>query len=99
MRLPDHYGTLGVGRDASLEAIKRRFRELARTLHPDVAGDDPAVHERFIRLSEAYQVLSDANGRANYNLMLRDQERLREVFAAQRPAASTRARQQTARPS
>src|SRR5947207_10697731 len=89
MAAPTHYELLGVTPHATLQEIKRRFRALAREHHPDVAGDSPQSHERFIRISEAYQVLGDPNRRAAYDLMLRDRERLRQV-AAYRSAAERR---------
>ncbi|MBA3501490.1 MAG: J domain-containing protein [Myxococcota bacterium] len=62
----DYYLVLGVTKDASEQDIKRAFRELARTHHPDIAaaGDDG---ERFREINEAYTVLSDRESRARYD--------------------------------
>jgi molecular chaperone DnaJ len=58
----DYYGTLGVGRDAGPDEIKRAYRRLARELHPDVNAD-AAAQERFAEVSAAYEVLSDPEKR------------------------------------
>jgi molecular chaperone DnaJ len=63
----DLYDVLGVTGDASPQEIKRAFRAKARTLHPDVAGDDPAKAEAFKRVREAYETLSDPAARARYD--------------------------------
>ncbi|HEX9006141.1 MAG TPA: J domain-containing protein, partial [Bacteroidota bacterium] len=63
----DYYTTLGVGRDASEEEIKRAFRALARKYHPDVAKDKATAEERFKEINEAYEVLSDPQKRKLYN--------------------------------
>lgn len=55
----DFYETLGVSRDASPEAIKKAYRQLAKELHPDRNPDDQAAEERFKEVSAAYGVLSD----------------------------------------
>lgn len=59
----DHYKTLGVPRDASQEDIKKAFRKLAMTHHPDKGGD-PA---EFQKINEAYNTLSDTNKRFEYD--------------------------------
>lgn len=59
----DHYNTLGVPRDASQEDIKKAFRKLAMTHHPDKGGD-PA---QFQKINEAYSVLSDTDKRFQYD--------------------------------
>ncbi|MDR0435533.1 MAG: DnaJ domain-containing protein, partial [Propionibacteriaceae bacterium] len=63
----DYYGTLGVPRDASAEAIKRAYRKKAMQVHPDVAGNDPQAEEKFKAVQEAYEVLSDPQKKAVYD--------------------------------
>lgn len=64
--MSDHYATLGVSRDASIDDIKKAYRKLARTHHPDIAGDAGA--ERFKNITAAYEVLSDPDKRQMYDL-------------------------------
>jgi molecular chaperone DnaJ len=56
----DLYATLGVARDASQDAIKRAYRQLAKEMHPDLNPDKPDVAERFKQVTAAYDILSDA---------------------------------------
>jgi len=62
----DYYAVLGVRRDADRVAIKKAFRTLAATYHPDVCGD-PNASERFKEIVEAYEVLSNPDSRARYD--------------------------------
>ncbi|HEX7083991.1 MAG TPA: molecular chaperone DnaJ [Gaiellaceae bacterium] len=62
----DYYELLGVRRDADDAAIKKAFRRLARELHPDVS-EAPDAETRFREVSEAYEVLSNAETRALYD--------------------------------
>lgn len=63
----DYYQDLGVSRDASPEDIKRSYRRLARKLHPDV-NPGAEAEEQFKRVSQAYDVLSDADKRQAYDM-------------------------------
>jgi molecular chaperone DnaJ len=61
----DYYEILGVERDASPEQIKKAYRKLARTLHPDVAGAEG--EEKFKDVARAYEVLSNRDKREQYD--------------------------------
>src|SRR4030095_10265412 len=63
----DLYIILEVGRTASVNDIKRAFRKLARRYHPDINPGDRGAEERFKRISEAYEVLSDPTKREFYD--------------------------------
>jgi len=63
----DFYEVLGVSRDASLEAIKEAYMDLALKYHPDKNPGDAAAEERFKQVTEAYEVLSDKDKRAQYD--------------------------------
>jgi len=63
--LNDYYSVLGVSRSASEAEIKKAYRKLARELHPDVAGPDG--EERFKEVAAAYDVLGNADRRAQYD--------------------------------
>jgi curved DNA-binding protein CbpA len=65
---PTHYETLGVSPAASGEEIKKRFRELARKLHPDVSTGNES---RFREINSAYQILSNADKRLFYDAELK----------------------------
>jgi curved DNA-binding protein len=63
----DYYETLGVARTATEEEIKKAFRKLARKHHPDVNPGDATAEEKFKKLNEAYEVLSDSEKRKKYD--------------------------------
>lgn len=63
----DYYEVLGVGRSAGADEIKKAYRKLALKDHPDRNPGDKGAEERFKEASEAYQVLSDPERRAQYD--------------------------------
>lgn len=63
----DFYSILGVSADADAKDIKKRYRKLARDLHPDSSSGDPAAEQRFKEIGEAYTVLSDEEQRRQYD--------------------------------
>ncbi|WP_409484649.1 DnaJ C-terminal domain-containing protein [Arsenicicoccus dermatophilus] len=63
----DFYATLGVPADAEADAIKREYRKLARTYHPDQNAGDAAAEQKFKEVGEAYSVLSDPEQRQQYD--------------------------------
>ncbi|MAI71610.1 MAG: molecular chaperone DnaJ [Rhodopirellula sp.] len=73
----DLYQTLGVGRDASKDEIKKAHRKLALKYHPDKNPDDKVAGEKFKRAQEAYDVLSDDDKRAAYDRYGADFEKIR----------------------
>lgn len=63
----DLYAELGVSQKASASEIKKAYRKLARELHPDANPDNKKAEERFKAVSEAHDILSDADKRKEYD--------------------------------
>ena len=59
----DHWEVLGLEPGADPDRLKQAFRRQARRWHPDLNGNDPLAEERFKRINEAYEVLSDPRRR------------------------------------
>jgi molecular chaperone DnaJ len=65
--MADFYSVLGVERTASDDDIKKAYRKLAMTNHPDRNGGSKEAEERFKAITEAYDVLRDPQKRAAYD--------------------------------
>lgn len=63
----DYYEVLGVERSATADQIKSAYRKLAMKYHPDRNPDNPEAKEKFSEISEAYEVLSNAEKRQRYD--------------------------------
>jgi molecular chaperone DnaJ len=67
MSQQDYYQTLSVARDAGEDDIRKAYRKLARKHHPDLNPGDKASEDRFKKVQEAYDVLSDSKKKAMYD--------------------------------
>ncbi|HEX9933400.1 MAG TPA: J domain-containing protein [Allosphingosinicella sp.] len=65
--MADLYAQLGVARDAGEADIKKAYRKLAKELHPDRNKGNPAATERFSKVTQAYDILTDKDKRARYD--------------------------------
>lgn len=65
--MADPYTTLGVSRGASESEIKSAYRKLAKECHPDRNKDNPKAAERFTQITNAYDLLSDKDKRAQFD--------------------------------
>ena len=59
----DYYSVLGINKSATADEIKKAFRKLAVKYHPDRNPDNKEAEEKFKEISEAYEVLGDADKR------------------------------------
>ncbi|HXC05659.1 MAG TPA: J domain-containing protein [Bacteroidia bacterium] len=67
MEYKDYYKVLGVDKQATAEVIKKAYRKLAVKYHPDKNAGNKAAEEKFKEISEAYNVLGDAEKRKTYD--------------------------------
>lgn len=65
--MSDPYTLLGVSRSATEADIKSAYRKLAKELHPDRNKDNPQASERFSKVTQAYDLLSDKDKRARFD--------------------------------
>jgi molecular chaperone DnaJ len=63
----DLYAILEVSRDCTQEELKKSYRRLARQYHPDTSPGDASAEAHFKEVSQAYEILSDPERRANYD--------------------------------
>src|ERR671929_516259 len=63
----DPYDILGVPRSASEADIKKAYRKLAKTYHPDRNKNDPKAKDKFAEVNSAYEILGDSDKRAQFD--------------------------------
>src|SRR6187455_1403076 len=63
----DYYEVLGVNKTASADEIKKAYRKVAMQYHPDRNPGDKSSEEKFKEAAEAFEVLSDADKKAQYD--------------------------------
>ena len=64
----DYYELLGVEKTADSREIRKAFKKMAITMHPDKNPDDPEAQEKFLSLKLAYETLKDQETRKQYDL-------------------------------
>jgi molecular chaperone DnaJ len=64
--MKDPYKLLGVDKEANQADIKKAYYQLAKKYHPD-QNKDPKAREKFVEIQNAYEILSDANKRAQFD--------------------------------
>ena len=77
--MADYYAELGIGREADEKEVRSAFRRLARQYHPDLNPGDEGAEERFKRVNEAYEVLSDEEKRKAYDKYGDNWQRAEEI--------------------
>jgi curved DNA-binding protein CbpA len=78
--MKNYYEILGISRNATPEEIKKAYRKLSMKFHPDKNEGDAFFEEMFKKIQEAYEVLSNASKRHQYNAMLDSQQGNPEEF-------------------
>ena len=94
----DYYAILGITSVAGQEEIKKAYRALAKRYHPDV-NKEPAAHERFVEIGEAYEVLSRQETRSAYDRLRRSSssgDAYKEDFARTQAQARSQAEKHAA---
>ncbi|MBO4372017.1 MAG: J domain-containing protein [Bacteroidales bacterium] len=80
MQFKDYYKILEVDKNATAEQIKKAYRRLAMTYHPDRNPGDASAEEKFKEINEAYDVLSDAEKRKKFDLMADGKENTEDFY-------------------
>lgn len=66
MAKKDYYEVLGINKNATPQEIKKAYRKLSKKYHPDI-NKEPGADKKFKEITEAYEVLSDENKKAQYD--------------------------------
>ncbi len=93
MQFKDYYKILEVEPNATAEQIKKSYRRLAMTYHPDRNPDNPEAEDKFKDISEAYEVLSNAEKRKKFDLMRDGKNNTGDFYKKNSTSAGTSAGQ------
>lgn len=97
MRKVDFYARLGLPRNATQEAIKKKYRELCKVHHPDVNPNATESEKQvFLEIRNAYEVLKDPEKREEYDKKLRADEIKAKQEAARKRRASLKKKKRPA---
>ncbi|KAL1455410.1 hypothetical protein WDU94_009503 [Cyamophila willieti] len=75
-----HYDVLNVKKNSSPKEIRSAFIKLSKEYHPDKNLNNPLLHDKFVKLNEAYSTLNDIDSRRNYDASLNLKEVKRKIF-------------------
>src|ERR1700712_3756426 len=95
MAFVDYYSTLGVGKNATEDEIKKAYRKLARKFHPDLNPTDKEANKKFQQINEANEVLSDPANRKKYDQYGKDWQHADAFEKAQGPGRTGKRQQGT----
>ena len=70
MKLKDYYKILGVERTASAQEIKKKYYKLIWKFHPDINPHNKEALEKFLEITEAYNILGNLDNRLQYSIQL-----------------------------
>ncbi len=93
----EYYDILQVSPNASTEEISTSYKKLAKIIHPDRNRNDPNASEKFQKLNEANEVLSDPEKRRMYDDLGKDYDKVQQGGGRGRSAARWRGRLGVAR--
>lgn len=80
--LRSHYDVLGVSPSASRTQIRDAFLRLSKQVHPDVNSNDPSSKDKFLRLQDAYTVLSSSESRREYDRQFQQTRRTTASYSS-----------------